>query len=115
MKDAKGRVVNPRTLRPARPPGKSTRPSGSRPPRRLRKKAAQPLDAPADPAPGRKRRRGKGQGQAAPPAPGPAAGEGGEKARRTFPHGKQNLGNLEDFLAAQPVEEGAVSFPTGTP
>ena len=42
-----------------------------------------------------------------PPAQPP---EKGEKARRTFPHGKQNLGNLEDFLAAQPVEEGAVSF-----
>ncbi len=42
--------------------------------------------------------------QAAQPAPKP------EKTRRTFPHGKQNLGSLSDFLAAQPMEAEEVSY-----
>ena len=59
----------------------------------------------------RKRRRGKGQGAQQPQAAAPAlAPQPAEKPRRTFPHGKQNLGNLEDFLAAQPTAEESVTF-----
>ena len=33
-----------------------------------------------------------------------------EKTRRTFPHGKQNLGSLSDFLAAQPTDAEEASY-----
>ena len=60
----------------------------------------------------KRRRRNKNRGeaaeptapQAAQPAPKP------EKTRRTFPHGKQNLGSLSDFLAAQPTDAEEVSY-----
>ena len=110
VKDAKGRVVNPEDAEARQAAREKHAAQRKQAAEKAAEKAAQPLDAPADPAPGRKRRRGKGQGQAAAPQPPAQPPEKGEKARRTFPHGKQNLGNLEDFLAAQPVEEGAVSF-----
>ena len=110
VKDAKGRVVNPEDAEARQAAREKHAVQRKQAAEKAAEKAAQPLDAPADPAPGRKRRRGKGQGQAAAPQPPAQPPEKGEKARRTFPHGKQNLGNLEDFLAAQPVEEGAVSF-----
>ena len=110
VKDAKGRVVNPEDAEARQAAREKHAAQRKQAAEKAAEKAAQPLDAPADPAPGRKRRRGKGQGQAAAPQPPAQPPEKGEKARRTFPHGKQNLGNLENFLAAQPVEEGAVSF-----
>lgn len=110
VKDAKGRVVNPEDAEARQAAGKSTRPSGNRPPRRLRKRPPSRPDARRTQPPAGSAARGKGQGQTAAPQPPAQPQEKGEKTRRTFPHGKQNLGNLEDFLAAQPVEEGAVSF-----
>ena len=114
-KDAKGRVVNPEDAE-ARQAAREKNAA-----RKKQQQAAQPaaLAQPAAPAEAepphstgkRKRRRGKGQGaqqpQAAAPAPAP---QPAEKPRRTFPHGKQNLGNLEDFLAAQPTAEETVTF-----
>ena len=69
-------------------------------------------EAPADESKSRKRRRGKHRTEAAAPeaqqqaqpAPKP------EKTRRTFPHGKQNLGSLSDFLAAQPTDAEEASY-----
>ena len=69
-------------------------------------------EAPADESKSRKRRRGKHRTEAAAPeaqqqaqpAPKP------EKPRRTFPHGKQNLGSLSDFLAAQPTDAEEASY-----
>ena len=110
VKDAKGRVVNPEDAEARQAAREKHAAQRKQAAEKAAEKAAQPPDAPADPAPGRKRRRGKEQGQTAAPQPPAQPPEKGEKARRTFPHGKQNLGNLEDFLAAQPVEEGAVSF-----
>ena len=110
VKDAKGRVVNPEDAEARQAAREKHAAQRKQAAEKAAEKTAQPPDAPADPAPGRKRRRGKGQGQTAAPQPPAQPQEKGEKARRTFPHGKQNLGNLEDFLAAQPVEEGAVSF-----
>ncbi|MFR4757300.1 MAG: hypothetical protein ACLT9P_03645 [Evtepia gabavorous] len=111
MKDAKGRVVvNPEDAEARQAAREKHAAQRKQAAEKAAEKAAQPLDAPADPAPGRKRRRGRDRARQPPPAPGPAAGEG-EKARRTFPHGKQNPGeSWKDFLAAQPVAEGAVSF-----
>ena len=108
-KDAKGRVVNPEDAE-ARQAAREKNAA-----RKKQQQAAQPAapaEAEAPHSPGkRKRRRGKGQGaqqpQAAAPAPAP---QPAEKPRRTFPHGKQNLGNLEDFLAAQPTAEESVTF-----
>ena len=114
-KDAKGRVVNPEDAEARQ---------AAREKNAARKKQQQAAQPPAPPHPAappraeaphstgkRKRRRGKGQGaqqpQAAAPAPAP---QPAEKPRRTFPHGKQNLGNLEDFLAAQPTAEETVTF-----
>ena len=108
-KDAKGRVVNPEDAE-ARQAAREKNAA-----RKKQQQAAQPA-APAEAESPhstgkRKRRRGKGQGaqqpQAAAPAPAP---QPAEKPRRTFPHGKQNLGNLEDFLAAQPTAEESVTF-----
>ena len=110
VKDAKGRVVNPEDAEARQAAREKHAAQRKQAAEKAAEKTAQPPDAPADPAPGRKRRRGKEQGQTAAPQPPAQPQEKGEKARRTFPHGKQNLGNLEDFLAAQPVEEGAVSF-----
>ena len=108
-KDAKGRVVNPEDAE-ARQAAREKNAA-----RKKQQQAAQPAapaEAEAPHSTGkRKRRRGKGQGAQQPqaaaqaPAPQPA-----EKPRRTFPHGKQNLGNLEDFLAAQPTAEETVTF-----
>ncbi len=109
VKDAKGRVVNPEDAEARQAAREKHAAQRKQAAEKAAEKAAQPLDAPADPAPGRKRRRGKGQGQAAAPAPAQPPEKGGE-GPADLPHGKQNLGNLEDFLAAQPVEEGAVSF-----
>ena len=108
-KDAKGRVVNPEDAE-ARQAAREKNAA-----RKKQQQAAQPAapaEAEAPHSTGkRKRRRGKGQGaqqpQAAAPAPAP---QPAEKPRRTFPHGKQNLGNLEDFLAAQPTAEESVTF-----
>ena len=108
-KDAKGRVVNPEDAE-ARQAAREKNAA-----RKKQQQAAQPAapaEAEAPHSTGkRKRRRGKGQGaqqpQAAAPAPAP---QPAEKPRRTFPHGKQNLGNLEDFLAAQPTAEETVTF-----
>ena len=114
-KDAKGRVVNPEDAE-ARQAAREKNAA------RKKQQQAAPPAAPAQPAAPaeaepphstgkRKRRRDKGQGaqqpQAAAPAPAP---QPAEKPRRTFPHGKQNLGNLEDFLAAQPTAEETVTF-----
>ena len=108
-KDAKGRVVNPEDAE-ARQAAREKNAA-----RKKQQQAAPPAAPPQAEAPHstgkRKRRRGKGQGaqqpQAAAPAPAP---QPAEKPRRTFPHGKQNLGNLEDFLAAQPTAEESVTF-----
>ena len=108
-KDAKGRVVNPEDAE-ARQAAREKNAA-----RKKQQQAAQPAapaEAEAPHSTGkRKRRRGKEQGaqqpQAAAPAPAP---QPAEKPRRTFPHGKQNLGNLEDFLAAQPTAEETVTF-----
>ena len=69
-------------------------------------------EAPANESKSRKHRRGKHRTEAAAPeaqqqaqpAPKP------EKTRRTFPHGKQNLGSLSDFLAAQPTDAEEASY-----
>ena len=60
----------------------------------------------------KRRRRNKNRGEAAEPTapqlaqPAPKP----EKTRRTFPHGKQNLGSLSDFLAAQPTDAEEVAY-----
>ncbi|MFQ9411768.1 MAG: hypothetical protein ACLR1T_12940 [Evtepia gabavorous] len=78
VKDAKGRVVNPEDAEARQAARESTRPSGSRPPRRLRKRP------PSRRTPRRTQPRpeappGQGTGtDSRPPASGPAAGEGGE-------------------------------------
>ena len=97
-KDAKGRVVNPedaearQAAREKNAARKKQQQAAQASPAAVQ--AAQSVQAEA---PKGKHRRGKGE---AAPQPAPA-----EKPRRTFPHGKQNLGNLEDFLAAQPAAE----------
>ncbi|MFR6058197.1 MAG: DEAD/DEAH box helicase [Evtepia gabavorous] len=88
VKDAKGRVVNPEDAEARQAAREKHAAQRKQAAEKAAEKAAQPLDAPADPAPGRKRRRGKGQGQAAAPQPPAQPPEKGEKARRTFPHGK---------------------------
>ena len=108
-KDAKGRVVNPEDAE-ARQAAREKNAA-----RKKQPQAAQPAAPPRREAPHstgkRKRRRGKGQGAQQPQAAAPAlAPQPAEKPRRTFPHGKQNLGNLEDFLAAQPTAEESVTF-----
>ena len=108
-KDAKGRVVNPEDAE-ARQAAREKNAARKKQPQAAQ--PAAPAEAEAPHSTGkRKRRRGKGQGaqqpQAAAPAPAP---QPAEKPRRTFPHGKQNLGNLEDFLAAQPTAEESVTF-----
>ncbi|MDY4171277.1 MAG: DEAD/DEAH box helicase [Evtepia sp.] len=85
LKDAKGRPVNPEDAEARQ----AAREKNAARKKQAAEKAAQQLEAPAQPA-------------------APALKK--EKTRRAFPHGKQNLGNLEDFLAAQPTEEAAVSF-----
>ena len=114
VKDAKGRVVNPEDAEARQAAREKHAAQRKQAAEKAAEKAAQPLDAPADPAPAGNAAGARDRARQPPPAPGPAAGEGGE-GPADLPHGKQNLGNLEDFLAAQPVEEGAVSFSTGTP
>ena len=118
-KDAKGRVVNPEDAEARQAAREKHAQQRKQAAEKAAEKAAQQAarqaaqateEAPAEEKPassGRKRRRGKGkaaqEAQAA-PAPAPAP-EAPKKERRTYPHGKQNLGSLEDFLAAQPTEE----------
>ena len=111
-KDAKGRVVNPEDAEARQ----AAREKHAQQKKLAAEKAAQQPEAPAAEASSRKRRRGKAQEAAAvPPAP-PAPAAKPEKTRRTYPHGKQNLGNLEDFLASQPsAEEVSLSFPHRDP
>ena len=116
-KDAKGRVVNPEDAearqaareKHAQQRKQAAEKAAEKAAQQAAKQAAQESpEAQGEETPassGRKRRRGKGKGaQQAAPAPAPAP-EAPKKERRTYPHGKQNLGSLEDFLAAQPTEE----------
>ena len=112
-KDAKGRVVNPEDAEARQAArekhAQQRKQAAEKAAEKAAKQAAQESpEAQGEEAPassGRKRRRGKGKGaQQAAPAPAPAP-EAPKKERRTYPHGKQNLGSLEDFLAAQPTEE----------
>ena len=118
-KDAKGRVVNPEDAearqaaqeKHAQQRKQAAEKAAEKAAQQAARQAAQAAEgAPAEEKPassGRKRRRGKGRGtQEAQAAPAPApAPEAPKKERRTYPHGKQNLGSLEDFLASQPTEE----------
>ena len=119
LKDAKGRPVNPEDAEARQ----AAREKNAARKKQAAEKAAQQLEAPAQlpqegeqaPAPAKRKRKknkkkAEAQPQAAPPAQPAAPALKKEKTRRAFPHGKQNLGNLEDFLAAQPTEEAAVSF-----
>ncbi|HIY05810.1 MAG TPA: DEAD/DEAH box helicase [Candidatus Evtepia faecigallinarum] len=112
-KDAKGRVVNPEDAEARQAArekhAQQRKQAAEKAAEKAAKQAAQESpEAQGEETPassGRKRRRGKGKGtQQAAPAPAPAP-EAPKKERRTYPHGKQNLGSLEDFLAAQPTEE----------
>ncbi len=116
-KDAKGRVVNPEDAearqaareKHAQQRKQAAEKAAEKAAQQAAKQAAQEAaEAQGEEKPAgssRKRRRGKGkrtQETQAAPAPAP---EAPKKERRTYPHGKQNLGSLEDFLAAQPTEE----------
>ncbi|MFR2157104.1 MAG: helicase-related protein [Evtepia gabavorous] len=116
VKDAKGRVVNPEDAEARQAAREKHAAQRKQAAEKAAEKAAQPLDAPADPAPGRKRRRGKGQGQAAAPQPPAQPPEKGEKARRTFPHGKPESGE-SGGLPGRPACGGGrgVLFPPGPP
>ena len=112
-KDATGRVVNPEDAEARQAArekhAQQRKQAAEKAAEKAAKQAAQESpEAQGEETPassGRKRRRGKGKGtQQAAPAPAPAP-EAPKKERRTYPHGKQNLGSLEDFLAAQPTEE----------
>ena len=114
-KDAKGRVVNPEDAearqaareKHAQQRKQAAEKAAEKAAQQAAKQAAQETaEAHGEEKPaGRKRRRGKGKAaQEAPAAPAPAP-EAPKKEKRTYPHGKQNLGSLEDFLAAQPTEE----------
>ena len=62
--------------------------------------------APQEEAPAQETKKKKKKARAEEPVP--AAPEKREKERRTFPHGKQNRGDLQAFLDAQPKEEAPV-------
>ena len=109
VKDAKGRVVNPEDAEARQAARESTRPSGSRPPRRLRKRLPsrwmpQRTQPPAGNAAG-------ARDKARQPRPRPSRRRRGGRPGRTFPHGKQNLGNLEGTSWPPSLwREGAVSL-----
>ena len=126
LKDAKGRIVNPEDAEARR----AAREKNAARKKEAAEKAAQKAAAQAaaqaqppaqgeEPAPApakkkRKKKKKKAPEQLQPVQPQESIPEPPvekkEKPRRTFPHGKQNLGNLEDFLASQPSEAAPVSF-----
>ena len=114
VKDAKGRVVNPEDAEARQAAREKHAAQRKQAAEKATEKAAQPPDAPADPAPGRKRRRGQGQGQTAAPQPPAQPPEKGEKTRRTFPHGRI-WGIWRTSWPPSLWRRARCPFPTGTP
>ncbi|MGM9578947.1 MAG: DEAD/DEAH box helicase [Evtepia sp.] len=100
-KDAKGRPVNPEDAEARQ----AAREKNAARKQQAAEKAAQSQAEPAQEKPGKKKKK-KAKAQAEVPAPEPAP----EKVRRTFPHGKQNRGDLQAFLDSQPQEAAPVVF-----
>ncbi len=100
-KDARGRIVNPEDAE-ARQAAREKHAQQRK--LAVEKQAAETV-VQKEKAPSRKRRQNKKQDAQTtlPPIPETPA-EKPEKSRRTYPHGKQNLGSLEDFLATHSAE-----------
>ncbi|MDY3014918.1 MAG: DEAD/DEAH box helicase [Evtepia sp.] len=111
-KDAKGRRVHPEdeeARRAAREKAAARKKQAKQPaPQELPAPGAEAEAAPTLPeeAPKAGRKKKKRRKKAAAPAPAPVteAAPPKEKPRRTYPHGKQNRGDLQAFLDAQPKE-----------
>ena len=96
-KDAKGRPVNAEDAEARQ---------AAREKNAARKKQAAEKKAEAPEVPAQETKKKKKKAKAEEPVP--AAPEKREKERRTFPHGKQNRGDLQAFLDTQPKEEAPV-------
>lgn len=99
-KDAKGRPINPEDAEARQ----AAREKNAARKQQAAEKAAQSQAEPATEKPGKKKKK-KAKTSAEVPAP-----EKPEKVRRTFPHGKQNRGDLQAFLDSQPQEAAPVVF-----
>ena len=109
VKDAKGRVVNPEDAEARQAAREKHAAQRKQAAEKAAEKAAQPLDARRTQPPAGNAAGARDRARQPPPAP----AQPPEKGRRPggpSPTASRIWGNLEDFLAAQPVEEGAVSF-----
>ena len=103
-KDAKGRPINAEDAEARQ----AAREKNAQRKKAAAEKAAALTEEPVPEKKSKKKKKAKDAPEVveAPPAP-PVKKE---KERRTFPHGKQNLGNLQDFLDRQPVEEVSAAY-----
>ena len=107
-KDAHGRIVNPEDAEARQ----AAREKNAARKKEAAEKAARQTEEPEQTASGKKKKRKKAAAETpaepipAPPAPPIKA----EKTHRPMPHGKQNRGDLETFLASQPKETAPVYF-----
>ena len=115
VKDAKGRVVNPEDAEARQAAREKHAAQRKQAAEKAAEKAAQPLDAPADPAPGRKRRRGKGQGQAAAPSPRPSRRRRGRRPGGPSPTASRIWGIWRTSWPPSLWRRARCPFPTGTP
>ena len=108
-KDAKGRAVNPEDAetRQAAREKNAARKQQAAEKAAQKAQAAQSQEAPAQEKPGKKKKKAKAPAEVPALEPAPAKPE---KVRRTFPHGKQNRGDLQAFLDGQPQEAAPVVF-----